>query len=315
MKRITLSALLILIYMAMPASAKTLSQVAAVVNHEMISTYQLDKAMAQALANKADKNQLSAAQFDQLKSSLLEKLISEKLVDQRIAELELTVSDPELNAAIDDVRAKNGLTPETLKQALEAQGLTMTSYRDQIKKEILRYKLLGREVNYKVLVTSNEVREYFNNHIDEYQVQPTVQISRISYPIPDGASDEKLADLQEQLRIAREQLVSGKPFDKVLATQNAIASGGDMGELVETDLVEPLQNAIKNLQPGEVSEAVEMNNQLHLFLVTHRVAGDADLFERVKDDIEEQLKREKTDLRYQEWEHELRANAYVDIRI
>lgn len=315
MKRIMLSALLIFFCIALPATAKTLSQVAAVVNHEMISTYQLDKAMVKALENKADKNQLSASQFDQLKSTLLEKLINEKLVEQRIAELELTVSTSELDAAINDVRERNGLTPETLKQALEAQGLTLERYREQIKKEILRYKLLGQEVNYKVLVTTSEVRKYFNDHIDDYQIQPKVQISRISYPIPAGASDEDLASLKEQLRTARARLADGESFDVVLAAQKNASSGGDMGELVEADLAVPLQNAIKDLQPGEVSEAVELNDQLHLFLVTDRITGDANLFDRVKGEIEEQLKREKTDLRYQEWEHELRANAYVDIRI
>ncbi|MBN1957057.1 MAG: SurA N-terminal domain-containing protein [Desulfuromonadales bacterium] len=315
MKRILSLVLLMFVLLTYSAIAKTLSQVAAVVNDEMISTYQLDQALAQALANKTDKNQLSAAQFDQLKTNLLEKLINDKLVEQRIAELELSVDGAELDAAIDDVRKKNGLTPDTLKQALEAQGLTMDRYREQIRKEILRYKLLGREVNYKVLVTSSEVRKYFDEHIEKYQVEPKVRISRISYSIPIQASEEDLAALREKLTTTRERLAAGESFDAVMVEQKDNATGGDMGELVEADLAAPLQEAIKGLQPGDVSQPIELNNQLHLFLVTNRITSDTNLFDRVKDEIEEQLKREKTDLRFQEWEHELRANAYVDIRI
>ncbi|MCW8891727.1 MAG: SurA N-terminal domain-containing protein [Deltaproteobacteria bacterium] len=315
MKRTILFLLFVSFAAGAPAMAKTLSQVAAVVNHEMISTYQLDKAVLKALSQQANKNQLSATQFDQLKTTLLQQLINDKLVEQRIEELGLTVADSELNAAILDVQEKNGLTSETLEQALAAQGLTMESYREQIKKEILRYKLLGREVNYKVMVTSSEVRDYFDEHIDEYKVQPTIQVSRISYAIPPESSEQKLTDLRKQARITRDLLVNGEPFDQVLAAQEDIASGGDMGKLVETDLAEDLQIALKDLQPGEVSEILEMNNQLHLFLMTARNSGDVNLFERVKADIEETLKREKTDTRFQEWEKELRANAFVDVRI
>lgn len=316
MKRIIL-ALLILTFSVNvpPATAKTLDKVAAVVNNEIITTYQLDTAVEKELSKKTDKNQLSASQFDQLKMTVLKQLIGDKLLEQRIGELGLQVTDEELNSAIQDVQEKNGLTAETLEQALVSQGMTMASYREQIKKEILRYKLLGREVNYKVLVTSGEVRDYFREHINQYKVQPKIRVSRISYAIPPNATAEQLADLRQQATATRGRLANGEAFDQVLATQKEAASGGDMGELVETDLSAKLQQALNGLKPGQVSEVLELNNQLNLFLVTARNPGDINLFDRVKGEIEETLKREKTDARFKEWEAELRNNAYVDIRI
>ncbi len=315
MKRFLLLLLLVLLVAAPPLAAKTLTRVVAVVNDDIVSSYQLDKAVLDALATDAKGNQLTSKQFDELKARVLENLINEKLVEQRIKELELTVPDPELNAAIEDVQIKNKLTADMLKSAVEAQGMSFEDYRNQIKKEILRYKLLGREVNYKVQVTSGEVRDYFREHIDEYRAKPQVRVSSISYEVPANISAADMADLRKQVEMTRDQLTSGEDFDTVLSSQGDGVFGGDMGNLIEDDLTVQLRDALVGLEVGQVSEPVQMNSQLHLFLVTARNPGDINLFDRVKGDIEKQLKQEKTDIRFKEWAQELRDRGYIDIRI
>ncbi|SHJ34451.1 periplasmic chaperone for outer membrane proteins SurA [Malonomonas rubra DSM 5091] len=305
--------LLLLALLVQPLAAKTLTKVAAVVNNDIITTYQLDKAVIDALAKNAKGNQLTSKEFDQLKTSVLENLINEKLVEQRIKELGLNVPDPELNAAVEDVRLKNNLTADQLKQAVEAQGITFAAYREQLKKEILRYKLLSREVNYKVEVTSGEVRDYYMEHIDEYRSKPKVRVSSLSFELP--ADEEAVAELREQVVVTRKQLQKGKAFDQVLAAQGDAAFGGDMGYLVEDDLAAVLREALGGLEVGQVSEPVEMNNQLHLFLITERDSGDSGMDDRVKAEIEQLLHQQKTEARFKEWAAELRENGYIDIRI
>ncbi len=315
MKRFLLLLLLATLSAATPAVAKTLTRVAAVVNNDIISTYQLDKAVLEALAKDANGNQLTSKQFDQLKERVLEQLVNEKLVSQRIKELGLTVPDPELNAAIEDVQRKNNLTAEMLQQAVEAQGMSFAAYREQLKQEILRYKLLGREVNYKVQVTSGEVRDYFREHIDEYRSQPKVRVSSLSYEMPANITASKMTEIRKQADVTRELLASGEDFEQVLESQGDGVFGGDMGNLVEGDLTEQLQQALAGLEVGQVSQPVVMNGQLHLFLVTAKNPGDINLFDRVKGDIEKILEKQKTDLRFKEWAQELHDRGHIDIRI
>ena len=300
--------------LANPVLAKTLSKVVAVVNNDIISSYQLDTAVLEALAKNSQGNQLTAQQFDQLRESILEQLINEKLAKQRIKELGLQVSEVELQAAIEDVQRKNNLTQAMLEDALQAQGMDYASYRQQLTEEILRYKLLGREVNYKVQVTSSEVRKYFRENIDKYRAKPKLRVSNISYPLP-ADDQEKLAALRKQAEVTRDLLLSGEPREKVLATLGDGGSITDMGELIETELTEQLRQALSGLEVGQVSEPLEINGQLHLFLVTDRNPGDIHLFDRVKGEIEKILEKEKTDARFKEWAQELRDNGYVDIRI
>ena len=311
---ILLLLLLACLLLGNPALAKTLSKVVAVVNNDIISSYQLDKAVLADLEKHSQGNQLTAKQFDQLRENTLERLINEKLAKQRTKELGLQVGEAELNAAIEDVQRKNNLTRSMLENALEAQGMDFASYREQLKDEILRYKLLGREVNYKVQVTSGEVREYFREHIDEYRATPKVRVSHISYPI--AAADEgKQADLRKQAEVTRDLLLSGEPLDTVLAAQGDAAKVTDMGELIEAELTDQLREALAGLDVGQVSEPLEMNGQLHLFLVTDRNPGDIHLFDRVKGEIEQIIEKKKTEIRFKEWAQELRDDGYVDIRI
>lgn len=314
MKRFLLFITLALL-LAQPLAAKTLSKVAAVVNNDIISTYQLDKAVLAALAKEQKGNQLTSSQFEQLKSRVLDNMINEKLVEQRIKELGLTVPDPELNSAIEDVQLKNNLTAEQLKQAVEAQGMSFEEYRQQIKQEILRFKLLSREINAKVQVTSGEVQEYFQAHIDQFRTKPQMRVSSMTFEIPAGSSDEEAEQLRQRVADIRTQLQNGADFDQLLAAQGDSVFGGDMGSLVIADLTEQLQQALQGLEVGQVSEPLEMNNQLHLFQVTEYNSGDNNLNDTVKAKIEKILQQEKTDARFQEWTKELRDRGQVDIRL
>jgi|GEM_PF-463790 len=297
------------------AESRYLFKVAAVVNNNIISTYQLDKAVQDTLAKETKANQLSDEQVKQLRSRILEQMVNEELVNQRIKELNLQVSEADLDAAIEDIQKSNNLTRESLVQALAAEGMTLEGYREQLKKQIQRYRLLAREVNYKVLVTSSEIREYFRKHIDQYRAEPKVRVSHISYKVPPGATEAELAKIRKQADICRDQLLSGEDFSKVLAAQGEIASGGDMGFLVEQDLTEQLRNALAGLEVGQVTEPMIMNDQLNLFLVTERNPGDSHLFEKVSPEIEKILKEKKTEARFQEWTKELREQGHVEIRI
>ncbi len=309
------SILLLLLSVALlttPALGKTLSKVAAVVNNDIVTSYQLDKAVVSALSANTKGNQLTAEQFDQLRSQVLEQLINEKLVEQRIDELGLIVGEAEIDAAIQDVQLKNNLTRERLEEALSAQGMTFASYQEQLKKEILRYKLLGREVNYKVQVTESEIREYFREHIDDYRATPKVRVSHISYQFPSDEAGREA--IYQQALVTRDLLQSGEDFEKVLVGQEDVASGRDMGQLVIEELAEQLQEALADLEVGQVSEPIEMSGQLHLFQITARNPGDITLYDRAKIEIEETLKKQKTELRFKEWAKELRDNGHVEIR-
>lgn len=307
--------ILLPLVLAGTATAQTISTVAAVVNSEVVTTYQLERAVNDRLSRQNLGQPPNDTDRAELKRQMLEQLINEKLLQQRSAELGLRVSEQEVNSAIEDVKASNNLDQPALEAALQAEGMTLESYREQIRAEILRYKLMAQEVNYRAQVTSTEIRRYFEENIDQFDTQPRLHVSRISFSLPAERDGDAFTRIQAQAQESRRRLLAGDKFDSVLADAGALADGGIMGELVLADLAAPLQQTLRDLQAGEVSEPTELNRQLHLFIITDRRSGEELAFERARRSIEERLRREKSELRLVEWEEELRGNAYIDKRL
>ncbi len=316
MKRFTFAFLLLLLLAATaPLMAQTISSVAAVVNTEIITTYQLDRAVKRLVSNQNLSRNPSDQELQKLRQEVLDQLISERLLQQRSKELGLSVTAQEVDAAVDDVMASNNLDATSLETALAAEGMTLESYRQQIHDEIMRYKLMSQEVNYRAQVTSGEIRRYFDENIDQFDTQARLFVSRISFALPADRSNSDLTHVKEQANKIRQRLLDGASFDTVLAEAGDMADGEIMGELVLSDLAAPLQETLQDLTTGDISVPTEFNQQLHLFIINDRRSGEELAFERAKDSIEERLRREKTEDRFIEWEAELRNNAYIDRRL
>ena len=162
----------LLVLLAGPAMGELVSKVAAVVNDTIITTYQLDQKIIEIAAQNPDYAKLDAAALKAFRLEVLNGMIEEELLLQRADDLGLSVSDDALNAAIDDVQQQNKLTRLQLIAALEQQGMSFDSYRDNMQNQILRYQLIGQEVQSKIDVTGQEIRLYYEEHIEDYRNPP-----------------------------------------------------------------------------------------------------------------------------------------------
>lgn len=303
-----LSVAMLLVLLAAQVSAQTVSRIAAIVNDEIITTYQLQQAATEA------GQELSNEQLAGRDNPVLQKLIDDLLLSQRIKELGLTVSEEELDAAITDVQRQNNLTREQLIDALSAQGMPFATYQNNLRDEILRYKLIGREVNSQIEVTNKQVRAYFREHIDDYRVPPKIHLQRISFKLPPANTEQQLEAVRELAATVYDQLtVERQPYEEVLASLGNAAEGVDMDFFEEADLLPVIQQAVKNLEPGQVTEPIEVGEQIHLFQVADYAPGDSTLFDRVSPEIRDILKKQNTEKRFQEWSRELRDQAYIKI--
>ena len=253
----------------------------------------------------------------QQKRQALERLIQETLLRQRIAELGLQASEEEVEAAIRDVQRQNNLTREQLEQALVAQGMSFAEYRESLREQILRFKLIGREVQSRVEVTNAEIRDYFRENIDRYRQEPKVRLSRLTFSLPKGASEEQEQEVRRRAEEARLRLASGESFEAVLKSyrEEEDVSGGDMGTFEPGDLTEPFAQAVRGKKEGEVSEPVAFSGGVHILQVSESRPGQVQQFDAVQEEIVGILKERKSEQTMREWAEELREKAYIDVRI
>lgn len=297
------------------ASAAVVSRIAAVVNKDIITTYQLDQKLQEQLA-KRDK-QPSPAQLGALRQELLSRMIEETLVQQRVKELRLSVSEEEIETALLDVQKKNQLTREELEDAVTVQGMDFQAYRDNLSQQILRYKLIGEEVRSQVDVPEREVVEYYRAHLDDYRLAPEVHLSAVTFPVSDKASEQERQKINSMAREALERLRNNEDFDQVVDSYNLTygATGSDMGNVAYGDLNPEFVAAIEGIADGGYSDPVEMKGAVHLLRVEERLAGGLRQFDEVKFDIYQTIMDQKTDARIKEWTKALKTKAFIDIRL
>ena len=125
LKQILCLTAVIVVLLANAVSAEVVSKVAAVVNDSIITTYQLEKAFEKTLALNPGSENLGSAEKDKMRRQLLDKLIEEELVKERVKQLPLPVSDDDVEAAIQDVQNQNNLTRQQLQEELQQQGMDL----------------------------------------------------------------------------------------------------------------------------------------------------------------------------------------------
>lgn len=306
---------LLLILLAMPAHAEMVSRIAAVVNSDIITTYALDQTMATYLAQSDRKP--SPEQLRALRKELLTRLIEEQLVQQRIRALKIQVTDEEVENAIIDVQRQNKLSREELVQAVQTQGQTFDAYRENLRKQILRYKLVGQEVRSRVDVPEREVLDYYQAHLEEYRLPSTVTLSAVTFPVPERADNTERELLMTAARDAAAMIERGTAAAQVAATfwEQFGVTANPLGTFAEGELSPEFQKALQGVNVGGWGEVAVTERAIYLLHIEARSPGGLRQFEAVRPEITQLLIDQKTDGRIKEWTQELKKKAFIDIRL
>lgn len=316
MKRfVLLSAMLMLV--ASPVLAETVSRIAATVNQDVITTAQLDREIDKMVSPEAMESGITPIQREELRRKVLDKVIEETLLRQRIEKLGLQVSDEDIEQAINDVQAQNNISREQLKEALVAQGLTFDEYRQRLREQLLNFKLVGREIQGKMEITNTEMRDYYRTHLDDFRNAPYIRLSRLTFRLEAGSAPADIAAMRAKANTALNQLRQGQDFLEVLM-QNVSTTGvdgGDMGQITEGSLSDSFNRAISDLTTGQTSGVIETAEGFHILRLDERNPGETQPFETVKDQIKNKMLEEKRAAALTDWTKNLRESADIEIRL
>lgn len=315
MRRFGITLLLLCSFGLNSAAAETISRVAAVVNKDIITTNQLDQRLQESLA-KQDR-QPSPAQLGTLRQELLSRMIEETLVQQRIEALNLSVSEEEIETALLDVQKSNNMTREELEEAIITQGLGLDAYRKNLSQQILRYKLIGEEVRSRVDVPEREVVEYYRAHLEDYRLAPEVQLSAVTFPVPQKASDQERQQLRKKADEAFNRLQQNEELNQVMASYNETygATSEELGRFAYGELNPAFGEAIDGVEAGSFSKPVDTAEAIYLLRVDERLPGGLRQFDSAKVEIYQMIMDQKTDARVKEWTRALKAKAFIDVRL
>jgi parvulin-like peptidyl-prolyl isomerase len=280
---------------------------AAVVRGEKITIAEVEDALAE--FEETEQFQELAAQGRpqairrQFEQSHLSALVRRKVLGPEAERLEVTVSDADLAARMEEIRA-DFQSEQEFREALAGQGLTLEQLEELVRDRLLEENL--REVVTRdVGPTGQEIRSYYEENQDEFRQ------TRAQHILVD---DEDLAErLADRLQEAPARRVDDL-FETLAARHSedpgSAEEGGDLGYFSPDQFVEEFEEAAAALDIGEVSGVVSTEFGFHVIRVLDRRVQP---FEEAEDDIAQRLAGAARDEAWQEWLEETYEAA--DVRI
>jgi peptidyl-prolyl cis-trans isomerase SurA len=168
------------------------------------------------------------------------------------------------------------MTLAEFRRALERDGVPFERFRAELREQILLVRLREREVDDRVQVSEAEVDAYLQEHkasAVEYDV------AHILVRVPEQASPEAVAGARARAERVRDEARAGGDFAQLAASHSDAGDalqGGALGWRAPGRLPELFADALRDMQPGQVSEPLRSPAGFHVVkLAGRREAGAA----------------------------------------
>ncbi len=305
---------------AVATAAAELTRIVAVVNDEVITSYELDSAFAplekriEATYKGNDKERL----IQETRMGLLRKMIDKLLLEQEGRKTGIVVTDAEIMATIRDIVARQNVTMDDLNRALAKEGMTLEEYRNDIREQMVRMRILRRDVRSKITISEEEIGEYYLKHREEYEGKEAVRIKQILLLYAPDMDEAGKRDLREKAETIRKRIMAGESFDLLAANYSqgpAAAQGGDVGFVEKGMLLPEVDRIVFSLGKDEVSPVISSSVGVHLVKVIDKRGAGVKPIEAVREEIVSRLEEGKLEKKYEGWMEELRQRSHIEIRL
>lgn len=265
---------------AAAAEIAKVDRIVAVVDQVVITEKELTEKIS-VVSAQLQKKGIELPPQDVLQKQILERLINDRLQLQFAQQTGLRVDDNQLDKTMERIAEQNNMDVTQFRETLENEGISYRNFREDIRNEILLARLREREVDNRINVTEAEIDNFLitqSSRQDESQDE--YEVSHILIQAPEEGSPEELQKLRAKAEQALKQLQAGTAFSEVSASlsdaPNAL-EGGSLGWKTNTQLPALFLDALKAMQPGDISPILRSPNGFHILKLTNRRGGSSPL--------------------------------------
>ena len=293
-------------------------RVVAIVNQEIITFSELEKWKGPFLAEiKAEDRLERREQTRAALRKLLDRLVEEKLIDQEVKKMGLKLTGKEVEAAIEDIKQKNGMAQEQFEKALATEGVNFEGFKKEIEKQMLRMKALGLLMKTEAKPGEKEFRAFYQKNMDRYRRAETFRPAHILFSVPKGATSEEIQEIRKKCEKVLERIKKGDDFGEMAALYSEDASaknGGELGFFKKGDLIPVLEREALRLRVGEVSGIVRTDFGFHIIKLLDRKSGEP-AFEEVREKVEVDFKEKEMERSIRQLMTTLKEKAVIEIKL
>ncbi|MEJ2453075.1 MAG: peptidylprolyl isomerase [Candidatus Thiodiazotropha sp.] len=248
------------------AAVKSLDQIVAVVNDDVITRSELESRMNEMLVQLQQKS-TNLPPIEVLREQVLDRMISKRLQLQTADRLGLSVDDDTVTKAIANIAETNNITLLQLREVLERDGIRFPQFREQLREDILINRLKQKEVINRIVITDQDIDNFLAREIGTQRQRAAVHLQHILIATPEGASPEDVQAARTKAQSVYEELQQGADFGETairVSDSRQALEGGDLGWIETSRIPSLFTQLVDELEPGAISEPIRNASGFHI---------------------------------------------------
>ena len=260
-----------------PVAPQVNESVAALVNDDIISSYDLRQRMRLLVATSG--LQVTEQNLPQLEQEALSGLIDERLQSQEIKRIakkqkstDFIADEKEIDDEIGDIAKQNNLNYAQMKASFAASGIDIQTMREQIRTQMTWQRLVSGIYGRAIRVNDDQINKALQRMSDQAS-QTQYLVGEIFLDASRPGGQERALDDANQL-IA--QIQGGSPFASVARSFSAsptAANGGDTGWITASQTQPEVAKALEQLRPGQLSAPIPVSDGVYVVFLREKKAA------------------------------------------
>jgi peptidyl-prolyl cis-trans isomerase SurA len=253
-----------------------LDRIAAIVNDGLVLKSELDLQM-DSVTKRLVEQKIELPSQSVLRQQVLDRLIVQEIEMQHAKRVGLTISDEQLNSALQEIAVRNKIPFDQLPTALQAQGIDYKQYRESMRKELTLSTLRQRDVIAHINVTPHELEQYLGRQ-QSAASNDEFNVSHILLSLPAAATPQQLEEISHKAQDLSTRASKGENFGELaIANSNSQTAldGGQLGWRKGAQLPQFILDLVVKMKPGDVSEPVRTPSGYHIIKLNERRSGEA----------------------------------------
>jgi peptidyl-prolyl cis-trans isomerase SurA len=264
-----------------PAAIRSADFIVAVVNSQPVTNQEVH-ILSLSLQREAQA-QGKTVDAPEAKRLALEQLINDKAQIQQARDAGIVIDDEAVDQAEAGVASNNQLTREALRQRLQQDGMALSTFREQLRNQLLLTRVREREVDERIRISDIEVEKFLQEQIKAQAARVPVELNlaMILIAVPENSTEAQIKPLEAQARDVARRASGGENFAELVKTFSQApdrgANGGVLGLRPAERYPDLFVQAVAALPVGGVSEVLRSGAGFHVLKVMERQQAPAAL--------------------------------------